>query len=290
MLRPPTHRSTLSGPTSSMLIKRKVGGWSLTFPAYYAHLFESYFPALMAKCPRGFRDSILSEGKKEAVFPRLEERDLTRIQSFITFFSQAVCLGINRHFGGKFQSELDFCIALDWNRPDPRSKRTQIGEWEYQAKYDKNQDALVALVGKLVPAMRALPLPLLSKPRLLTYVPSGASKAFYLPSRLAEEIVMKVPASFWGTREPLLKPILRSAKRSAKNMSVTDKIAHWDKMLQAKEIKLSQLVRGCSVIVLDDLYQSGTSMWSFAKYLKAEGAAVVVGLACVKSLRDTDNL
>lgn len=67
------------------------------------------------------------------------------------------------------------------------------------------------------------------------------------------------------------------------------KIAQWSSIIQSNGIKLSRSVKECSVIVVDDLYQSGASLWSFAKYLKSQSAGAVVGLACVKSLRDTDN-
>ena len=43
------------------------------------------------------------------------------------------------------------------------------------------------------------------------------------------------------------------------------------------------------VIIIDDLYQSGVSMWSYAKFLKSLGAKRVMGISAVKSLRDSDN-
>ena len=41
---------------------------------------------------------------------------------------------------------------------------------------------------------------------------------------------------------------------------------------------------------IDDLYQSGVTAWSLAKFLKTNGARGVYALACVKSWSDTDNL
>ena len=38
-----------------------------------------------------------------------------------------------------------------------------------------------------------------------------------------------------------------------------------------------------------ELYQSGTTLWSYAKNLKLAGATTVIGLVCVKTSRDTDN-
>jgi predicted amidophosphoribosyltransferase len=55
-------------------------------------------------------------------------------------------------------------------------------------------------------------------------------------------------------------------------------------------VSLSHPVSGYGVIVIDDLYQSGVTMWSYARLLKSAGAAEVLGLTCQKSIRDTDNL
>jgi predicted amidophosphoribosyltransferase len=49
-------------------------------------------------------------------------------------------------------------------------------------------------------------------------------------------------------------------------------------------------VRGKSLVVVDDLYQSGLTINYVAEELRAAGAAEVFGLAAVKTLRDDDNL
>lgn len=49
-------------------------------------------------------------------------------------------------------------------------------------------------------------------------------------------------------------------------------------------------IREKDIIIVDDLYQSGFTMWTVAQLLKKKGARKVLGLACVKSLRDTDNI
>jgi hypothetical protein len=101
--------------------------------------------------------------------------------------------------------------------------------------------------------------------------------------------VKAVPPSYWGVDDPLVHPKLTVNKPFAKELSVGDKIAVWHWIYQHGKVALSRPVKGCTVIILDDLYQSGASLWSFAKYLKDQAAAAVVGLVCVKSLRDTDN-
>ena len=52
---------------------------------------------------------------------------------------------------------------------------------------------------------------------------------------------------------------------------------------------LDESVDDKTVLLIDDLYQSGTSAWALAKFLKKKGAREVCALACVKSWRDTDN-
>ncbi|MDR1492454.1 MAG: hypothetical protein LBT05_07020 [Planctomycetaceae bacterium] len=49
-------------------------------------------------------------------------------------------------------------------------------------------------------------------------------------------------------------------------------------------------ITGKTVCIIDDLYQSGVSMWSYAKFLKERGAKYVFGISCVKTLKDTDNI
>jgi predicted amidophosphoribosyltransferase len=50
-----------------------------------------------------------------------------------------------------------------------------------------------------------------------------------------------------------------------------------------------RLVAGKRVILLDDKYQSGTTAQFAAARLQEAGAQAVLGLACVKTWRDTDN-
>jgi len=53
---------------------------------------------------------------------------------------------------------------------------------------------------------------------------------------------------------------------------------------------LGESVKGKTVLVIDDLYQSGVSAWNLAKFLKANGVREVYALAAVKSWSDTDNV
>jgi predicted amidophosphoribosyltransferase len=284
-LRPPSSRCQL---TWKVFDQGADGSWKLVLPRYYAGLFEVSFPSLVKKARAGFRDS--STGKTRiATFSDLDEQGVRRIQGFLEWYGRAVCVSTNEHLESHFADELDFCLALDFTRPSPDQDRTPIGEWEYQAKYHQDEAALAGLAKELCQAARWLPPSRMPQPRLLTYVPSDPDREFYLPAELVEAIRQDMPAAFWGVEDPLVIPTLTVDKESAKDLTVAEKIAQWEEIVQAKGIRLSRSVRGCSVIVVDDLYQSGASLWSYAKYLKGRQAGMVAGLACVKSLRDTDN-
>ena len=71
--------------------------------------------------------------------------------------------------------------------------------------------------------------------------------------------------------------------------SYQEKIEIWEKIYYDKGVILDNQIRGKNVIVVDDLYQSGATMWEYAKFLKSLGARCVFGIVCVKSLRDSDN-
>lgn len=261
----------------------------LRLPRYYADLLEATRPSLSKKAGAGFRGDP-SGNERLATFSRLNEGEVKWIQAFLAWYRRIVCISTNRHLRGRFSDELDFVLALDFTRPSLAAKdRTEIGEWVYQAKYNRDGPSLVGLSSELCHAVRRLPLSKVPTPRLLSYVPSDPGRGFCLPATLAKAVRNGLPTTFWTVEDPLVVPTLTSSKKPAKNLSVVQKMAEWEKMVENKSIRLSRPVKGCSVIVVDDLYQSGVSLWSFAKYLKAQQASMVVGLACVKSLRDTDN-
>lgn len=63
----------------------------------------------------------------------------------------------------------------------------------------------------------------------------------------------------------------------------------WEKIYNSGNVLLNGDIIGKNIVIVDDLYQSGVTMWQYARYLKSQGANQVWGLVCVKSLRDSDN-
>ena len=74
-----------------------------------------------------------------------------------------------------------------------------------------------------------------------------------------------------------------------KQLLLEDKIKVWHDIYKNGKVEIECDVYNKDVLVVDDLYQSGATMWEYAKYLKSLGAKSVWGLVCVKSLKDSDN-
>jgi len=284
-IRPLTSRRQL---TAQRFSQNDGGDWELELPAYYVRLFETTFPRIRSKAVEGFR--ILRGESQIARLRELTIREIELIQKFITWYQRSICISTNKHLDGVFFDELDFCLALDKNYPEPGQERTEIGEWEYQAKYKHDDAAAKKLASEMVRAIRSVQ-SFANAPRLLSYVPSSSSNKFYLPAEIASLVLADPSVARLLTTEGelLLVPTLTVDKQEAKSMKVSEKIVQWQNLIAEDRIRLSRDIRGHSVIVLDDLYQSGATLWSYAKFLKSHHAVSVIGLVCVKSLRDSDN-
>ena len=78
-------------------------------------------------------------------------------------------------------------------------------------------------------------------------------------------------------------------KSKLKDESIIGKYLIWQKIVDNDGITLLDSVQDKRILVIDDLYQSGTTLWSFAKFLKSRGARSVYGFVCVKTRGDSDN-
>ena len=75
-------------------------------------------------------------------------------------------------------------------------------------------------------------------------------------------------------------------KSAGKDLSLEAKWQNWE----AAGLSSSFEMQGHDIILIDDLYQSGTTMQFVAMKLQQANAGRILGLSVVKSLRDTDNL
>ena len=111
--------------------------------------------------------------------------------------------------------------------------------------------------------------------------PSDPSKEYNLPRYLAEKI-----SEEWG-RENLSKHV-RTIKRrgSLKAARIAEKL---DTLIDTIEVD-RDVFHKKTVLLIDDLYQSGISMNYCALMLLRAGARKVFGLACEKTCRNDDNV
>jgi predicted amidophosphoribosyltransferase len=89
----------------------------------------------------------------------------------------------------------------------------------------------------------------------------------------------------------LIQPQLLVSKPKIKQLNLKKKVIEWRKIYQNNNpIDIDdKIVKKQDVVIIDDLYQSGITMWSYAKFLKKLGAKRVFGLVCVKTMRNSDN-
>lgn len=250
----------------------------------YPELLKFLEPFICAESPSGWRQKDGQENIKYLWFPpnALTEAEVEKLDSWGAHYERCVFLGLSEHINEHFSDELNFCVALDYNFV-PDEGRTDYGEAEYQLKYgaggDKEFDLLVS---GLTTAYGYLPLPGSDDDLLLTSIPVKP-EGNQLATQLAQAVAVQTGRTY-------LSATLHCPKNQMKNLAVAGKIAEWERLFNTEGcVDLSSSVEGKTIVVVDDLYQSGATMWCYAKYLKVQGARAVIGLSCVKALRDSDN-
>lgn len=111
-------------------------------------------------------------------------------------------------------------------------------------------------------------------------VPRSAGKVWDLPEEIAKHVAIKSQKDDISLSVRFLK-----AKQSVKSLALCDKWA----ALEAAQLVVNANIKGRKIILIDDKYQSGTTLQFIASKLYAAGVSDVLGLSCVKTWRDTDN-
>jgi len=270
------------------------GGWELVLPDFYAALFEQQETCLIDKSDGGFRPSLDHAGQRTC-FAELTPEEVIGVKQFVEDYQRHVVLGLSRRLKPHFTDELDLCVALDYNAESPedlrQNRRTPIGQLEYRAKYEQSSRAVAIIAEQIAVLLGRIRRGLPSREVCLSYVPAWSRKKDYLPRELVRVLVSKAGL---GRPDDSCPVVVHSGlnvdKPSMKLVSLRSKLTYWRTLERDNAISLSDSVDGKTVVVVDDLYQSGATLWSYARYLKSQRASVVVGVVCVKSWRDTDNL
>lgn len=264
--------------------------YSISTNDRYVDIINYFFPLLERNSPTKWRKSENYANMSNLWLPEgcYDQNIMTEFINWSEEVTNNVLwLSLNKNIKEYFDDELDYCIASDFNIVYGEG-RTEIGEAEYQLKYntedlsvtERNQYANI-IMSKMLDNCKYIPFN-----NGLNWCVSPMPATEYgktkLAWQMAEEISKQLRLSF-------INPILSCDKPQMKQLSIKEKIETWEKIYYNNGVILDNQVRGKNVIVVDDLYQSGATMWEYAKFLKTLGARCVFGIVCVKSLRDSDN-
>lgn len=257
------------------------------------NIINSAFPLLEDIGPKGWCPTKYSPENYSLWIPRdrVDDDQIEALKNWSENANLHIWLGVNHNTESYFQGEeLDYCVATDWNRLFGDSgNRTVVGEAEYQLKYpyargeisEEQKDAYVSTLCKAIIDTIAL-LPIRGRNLLVCTIPATREEQHKLSWAIAHFVCNSLQAEF-------LNVALLRSKPKTKELSVNEKIEVWRKIYTENAVDLSSPVAGKNVIIVDDLYQSGASIWTYAEYLKNLGARKVIGVVAVKSQRDSDN-
>ena len=264
--------------------------YSISTNDRYIDIINYFFPILERNSPTKWKRS-----ENHADMSTLWLPEGRNVQSNMTEFinwsrevtNDVLWLSLNKNINEYFDDELDYCMASDFNIVYGEC-RTEIGEAEYKLKY-KIEDLSIKerkhyvdiIMSKMLDNCKYIPF----NDRLnwcVSPMPATEFGKTKLAWRMAKKISEQLRLSF-------IEPTLSCDKPQMKQLSIKEKIETWEKIYYSNGVILDNQVRGKNVIVVDDLYQSGATMWEYAKFLKTLGARCVFGIVCVKSLRDSDN-
>lgn len=244
--------------THAAALKRKEGGemiGSITLP-----FLDSVNPVLR-ECIK--KEVVLFPSKyNESVYRNINsEEELKQIEEFI-----------NEHRNMVFLRDcLDLSIALDMNFEE--DCHTKIGEWEYLAKYKDDKEAEEKLGDACKQWLEKLPF--FKYADYICAIPNSKQEM-----QLPQRIVNRMDGFDFVDISDKVRWInkTRSLKGAA---NVDEKL----EILEESGLTIDESLdlNNKTVLLFDDLYQSGATMQYVAMRLKEAGAKRVFGIAIVKS-------
>lgn len=156
--------------------------------------------------------------------------------------------------------------------------RSKVGHLECSAKYENSsssKEALVELLADIYNRMHGE-----RKLDGIISVPSSTPGSTSLPNYLAAALASKT-----GVPDLTHEISWKGPKGSIKTLAVNEK---WD-ALDKVGLNVSDNLNGKSMLLIDDMYQSGATAHFIASQLRAAGANSLHLLAVSKGRRDTDN-
>lgn len=174
---------------------------------------------------------------------------------------------------------LPLSVALAfYKRPEGNEfKYTRLGNIVYAIKYKNDTSRINTIVDDVVAAISSFPY--YKEANYICAVPPSNGKIFDLPTYIATEVSNRVGKT---NISPYIKA---GTKQQLKQIPLESKITElfqWDILVNCD-------IRDKTIVLIDDLYQSGATMMYIAMKLQQAGAKYVYGLSIVKNLKNTDN-
>jgi hypothetical protein len=168
-------------------------------------------------------------------------------------------------------------VALDFNLADA-GIYSELGLAEHNAKANADEESIAYLAARCERAVSGLGL--YKTCSSICAVPPSPEKAWDLPTEIAKRVAA-------ATNRTDISNLVRfrEQKRSLKSLALGDRWA----ALESAQLEVTRNLDCHTIIIIDDKYQSGTTMQFVGSKLLEAGASKVLGLSCVKTWRDTDN-
>lgn len=190
-----------------------------------------------------------SNSEVNGVWRAISNEDYPSWEEFIEKYKNIIFLRDN----------LDLSLALSMNINN-QEERTRIGELEYQAKYNNNQEAEKELIYICTEWLKELPF--YNNSKYICAVPGSNLGTNNLPQRIAELLAKELNlvnisgAVSWDSKEKFMK----EAKSTDERIEILEN--------SGLTIKLPEELKGKDIILIDDLYMSGATMQYLGMKLK----------------------
>lgn len=206
---------------------------------------------------------VLRKSSKSNYYKKLSKEEYEKVKKFVKSYSNVVFL----------RDLLDVSVALSLNFESDGETRTHIGKLEKAAKYDNDEEAVVALAAIVDDFISKNPI--YANADYMCAVPPTKVGDKNLPVNIIEKLTR-----FNGKN--VSDHIIWTAKNeSLKNADGADKM----EILKHSGLEIADGadLEGKDIVVVDDLYMSGITLQYVAMRLKEAGARKVYGLCLVKS-------
>lgn len=174
------------------------------------------------------------------------------------------------------RDNLELSLSLSMNYKNESEERTEVGELVYKAKNKNDPNAERELINLCEEWLKKLPY--YKEADLICAMPSSNISQENLPQKIVKslkdfpfiDISDKV---YWKSKRQYIKNV----------EDVDEKIQVLENSGLTIDETTTETIKEKNIIILDDLYMSGTSMQYLAMRLKEAGARRIFGLSIVKS-------